>query len=203
MSELKLSDEDWGRVSAERMLSTPVYGLWVPDGGPDGQGSWMVETSALDCDEHPAVFYDRDKAERACKDECEGGLACVVVELRAEDRFATAVRRELEHAYAKHGRDAWSRHELYGVLMEEIDEIWDCIRSDDSTDNLLREMAQVACVLRRYVETGDRYRGPHPPVPVRPDSAGQSGAGKGVDRSRDRLFRTDSRNPNPDTRSKA
>lgn len=39
--------------------------------------------------------------------------------------FQEAVRRELAHAYSKHGRDPWSRHEFYAVLLEEVEELWE------------------------------------------------------------------------------
>lgn len=68
----------------------PMYGLWCVDGGPDSRGHWMMDTSAIDCDNHPAVFYDLKLAEQACKEEMnpkgEGlgamGWSVVVVELR-------------------------------------------------------------------------------------------------------------------------
>lgn len=61
----------------------PVYALWVNDGGPDQAGGWMVDVSDSNDDSHPAVFYDRVTAERWCTQEREGGIDCVVVEVRA------------------------------------------------------------------------------------------------------------------------
>lgn len=81
--------------------------------------------------------------------------------------FQQAVQAELAHAYAKHGRDAWSRHELWGVLQEEFEELCDAIKRDLPTEEVLKELRQIACVCQRYAETGDRYRGPHPHVPLR------------------------------------
>jgi hypothetical protein len=78
------------------------------------------------------------------------------------------VRQELNQAYAKHGREPWGRHEFYGILKEEVDELWDDIKSDAPIDNVLREALQVAAMCARYLETGDRYWGAHPTFEVLP-----------------------------------
>lgn len=78
------------------------------------------------------------------------------------ERFIKRMATELDHAYTKHGRNPWSRHEFYGVLKEEVDELWDAIKADKPMDEVLEEVAQIACVCLRYVETGDRDRGDHP-----------------------------------------
>ena len=65
---------------------------------------------------------------------------------------------ELARAYAKHGSEKWGRHEFYGVLMEEVDEAWDDIKDDMPSDQLRKEIIQIAAVCIRYLETGDRYR---------------------------------------------
>lgn len=75
--------------------------------------------------------------------------------------FFRLVSDELDHAYAKHGKPQWSRHEFYTVLAEEVDELWDAIKSDAPMDEVLREAVQVAAMCFRYAETGDRYRGDH------------------------------------------
>jgi hypothetical protein len=72
------------------------------------------------------------------------------------------VQDALAHAYEKHGKDSWGRHEFYAILKEEVDELWDSIKGDEPMENVLAEAAQIACVCLRYLETGDRYRGPHP-----------------------------------------
>lgn len=81
--------------------------------------------------------------------------------------FFAAMRSELDHAYAKHGRDPWGRHEFYGVVAEEFEEMWAAIRADSSPEALLAEIVQVAAMCLRYWETGDRYLGAHPAIPVR------------------------------------
>lgn len=72
------------------------------------------------------------------------------------------IMAELERAYAKHGREPWGRHEFYAILLEEVDELWDAIKADEPTQRVLEEAVQVAAMCIRYMETGDRYRGPHP-----------------------------------------
>lgn len=67
------------------------------------------------------------------------------------------VFKELARAYEKHGQDPWGRHEFYAILKEEVEELWDIIKSDGPTDTLVREMAQVAAMVFRYAETGNRY----------------------------------------------
>jgi hypothetical protein len=67
------------------------------------------------------------------------------------------VRRELDHAYAKHGVAPWSRHEFYAILKEEVDELWDAIKADEPLDRVRAEAIQVAAMPVRYLETGDRY----------------------------------------------
>jgi NTP pyrophosphatase (non-canonical NTP hydrolase) len=83
------------------------------------------------------------------------------------NEFLHAVHMEVEHAYAKHGRDPWGRHEFYAILKEEVDELWDAIKRDEPTEEVLKELVQVASMCLRYAETGDRYRGAHPPIPTR------------------------------------
>lgn len=86
----------------------------------------------------------------------------------ARQQFVAAMLAELDHAYSKHGAKPWGRHELYGVLKEEVDELWDAIKRDEPTENVVKEAMQIACVCLRYIETGDAYRGPHSlPLPCR------------------------------------
>lgn len=72
--------------------------------------------------------------------------------------FWECVIAEVDRAYKKHGRDLWGRHEFYGVLKEEVDEVWDAIKTDAPQDSLTAEIIQVAAMCLRYLETGDRYR---------------------------------------------
>lgn len=73
------------------------------------------------------------------------------------------VSAEVNRAYEKHGREPWGRHEFYAILKEEVDELWDAIKSDAPSDDVLKELIQVAAMCFRYWETDDRYRGVHWP----------------------------------------
>ncbi len=68
------------------------------------------------------------------------------------------IARELSRAYGKHGMDHWGRHEFYGILLEEVEELWAAIKSDAPTEELESELVQVAAMCFRYFETGNRYR---------------------------------------------
>ena len=81
--KLKLTEEQESRVTMRRPLSMPVFALWVPDGGPDLMGHWLVDITDSNDDDHPAVFFDRELAERVAAEERKEGLACEVIELRA------------------------------------------------------------------------------------------------------------------------
>lgn len=80
--------------------------------------------------------------------------------MKTPDEICVAIRRELDRAYAKHGRAQWSRHEFYAILKEEVDELWDTIKFDNSQASLEEEAIQVAAMVFRYLETGDRNREP-------------------------------------------
>lgn len=83
-------------------------------------------------------------------------------------RLETAARicTELDRAYAKHGDLPWGRHEFYAILKEEVDELWDAIKSDEPDEQVHKEAIHVAAMVFRYLETGDRYRTDksHPPA---------------------------------------
>lgn len=76
------------------------------------------------------------------------------------DQVAHAIMCELERAYAKHGREQWGRHEFYAILKEEVDELWEDIKSDAPQENVRKEAIQIAAMVFRYLDTGDRYREP-------------------------------------------
>ena len=81
------------------------------------------------------------------------------------------IRRELDRAYGKHGRDQWGRHEFYAILKEEVDELWDAIKADKPQEDVRDEAIQIAAMVFRYLETGDRYREPNAKL----RDAGESG----------------------------
>lgn len=72
--------------------------------------------------------------------------------------FWTRVQMEINGAYRKHGAEPWGRHEFYAILKEEVDELWDAIKSDAPQQEVEAELVQVAAMCLRYYETGDRYR---------------------------------------------
>jgi hypothetical protein len=74
--------------------------------------------------------------------------------------FLGRIGEELDRAYAKHGRAQWGRHEFYGILKEEVDELWADIKADAPQAQLEKELVQVAAMCFRYFETRDRYREP-------------------------------------------
>lgn len=71
-------------------------------------------------------------------------------------KIVLLVLTELERAYAKHGREPWSRHEFYAILLEEVEEAWAEIKGDGSAEELTKEIVQVAAMCIRFLETGDR-----------------------------------------------
>lgn len=83
-----------------------------------------------------------------------------MIEVEAQRRrdLYERIDSEIAHAYAKHGSAKWGRHEFYGVLKEEFDELWDAIKSDEPQHRVIAELVQVAAVCVRYFESGDRYR---------------------------------------------
>ena len=76
------------------------------------------------------------------------------------------IANELDRAYTKHGREQWSRHEFYAIMREEVDEVWDDIKSDAPQEQLEKEVVQVAAMCFRYYETRDRNREPVSPAIV-------------------------------------
>lgn len=70
------------------------------------------------------------------------------------------IGRELDHAYGKHGCAQWGRHEFYAILKKEVNELWDAIKADDPQEDVRKEAIQVAAMVFRYLETGDKYREP-------------------------------------------
>lgn len=71
----------------------------------------------------------------------------------ARTRFLKLVSDEVDRAIKKHGDDRWKRHEFYGIILEEVEEMWDAIKFDDLDEHLLEEMVQVAAMCLRFAET--------------------------------------------------
>lgn len=73
--------------------------------------------------------------------------------------FIKKISDEVVYAVQKHGDARWSRHEFYGILKEEVDELWKAIKRNHTQDLLEEELIQVAAVCMRYFTTGDRRHG--------------------------------------------
>ena len=66
--------------------------------------------------------------------------------------FLAAVYRELARARRKHG-PMHSHHEAWGVLQEELDEVWDEVkRQQPDPQRIIAELVQVAAMCARWAE---------------------------------------------------
>jgi NTP pyrophosphatase (non-canonical NTP hydrolase) len=103
-----------------------------------------------------AAPVDRRQRRQTC---CNSSVYQAKEEKKMIDRIDTyaKISNELDKAYEKHGSEKWGRHEFYAVLKEEVDEVWDAIKGDEPMDEVVKEALQVAAVVFRYLETGDRY----------------------------------------------
>lgn len=75
-----------------------------------------------------------------------------IIEKRVD--FFINVSNQVDHALARHGSTPWGRHEFYGILKEEVDELWEAIKTDQPVLKLYDELLHVAAVCARYAETG-------------------------------------------------
>lgn len=67
--------------------------------------------------------------------------------------FQQWVEEELKKARTKHATKQTTLHEGYAVLQEEVDEVWDLVKSQaPSKDSLLKELIQVAAMAQRFAE---------------------------------------------------
>jgi DNA-binding protein H-NS len=70
-----------------------------------------------------------------------------------------AIDAEADSAQEKYG-DYASMHEAYGVLAEEVDELWDIVKMRQNADGraagIRRESLQVAAVALRIAEQAER-----------------------------------------------
>lgn len=67
--------------------------------------------------------------------------------------FIDRVASELSKALEKHGKEAWSRHQAYGIIKEEFDEFWEAIRHDAQDEELLHELSHVSAMCQRFADT--------------------------------------------------
>ena len=67
------------------------------------------------------------------------------------------IEKELNRAKDMHSGDFNSYHEAYGVLKEEVDELWDEIKLKNPDANLIyTEAKQVACMAIRIMQEFDK-----------------------------------------------
>jgi hypothetical protein len=51
------------------------------------------------------------------------------------------------------------KHEAYAHILEELDELWDAIRSDEGTETMIHEALQVAAMAIRFCIDSENF--PH------------------------------------------
>lgn len=72
-------------------------------------------------------------------------------QLQALDQALSLIREEVIMAARKHGgRPFASPHEGYGILLEEVDEVWDEIKANNRSASV-GEMIQVGAMAAYYV----------------------------------------------------
>lgn len=70
-------------------------------------------------------------------------------------QFADAVEKELARAREKHPGKQNSAHEGYAVLLEEVDEVWELVKTQNPmsySSAFLRELIQVGAMAQRMAE---------------------------------------------------
>lgn len=67
------------------------------------------------------------------------------------DEALAQVKREIMRAKAKHPGDFHGPHEAYGILLEEVDELWDEIKADHYDGSAQTEAMQAAAMAVRYM----------------------------------------------------
>jgi hypothetical protein len=72
-------------------------------------------------------------------------------ELKRIDAILACVKAELLKATRKHG-SMESGHEGYAVILEELDELWDLVKSDQGRElAAMEEATQIAAMAVRYI----------------------------------------------------
>src|ERR1700704_4221077 len=69
------------------------------------------------------------------------------------------IRIEYERAAARHGAFS-SGHEAYAVIREELDELWDEVKSTDGMGRACEEAVQVAAMALRFLDLPGETRRP-------------------------------------------
>lgn len=67
--------------------------------------------------------------------------------------FPTLVKNELEKARKKHPQNQHNLHEGYAIILEEVDEFWDVVKSQKpDVSHALEELVQIAAMCQRTAE---------------------------------------------------
>ena len=75
------------------------------------------------------------------------------------ESFVAEVLEEVDNATKQHGGFA-SAHEMYAVLQEEVDEVWDIVkqkRKNRSREELRKELIQVAAMAIKAIKSMDKF----------------------------------------------
>lgn len=76
-----------------------------------------------------------------------------MMEAPLENGFAYLMNRELKRARNKHPKPMNSHHEAYAVVLEELDEVWDEVKSQHANpQRIIAELIQVAAMCNRWAE---------------------------------------------------
>ena len=77
-------------------------------------------------------------------------MSNLLVERNRMDVVWLSVKHELIQATNKFG-PMRSSHEGYAVLKEEVDELWDAIKTNQSNEEMRREATQIAAMAIRFI----------------------------------------------------
>ena len=62
------------------------------------------------------------------------------------------IGEESKRAERKHGPADWFRHHFYGIMLEEVDELWEAIKENKPSADIEAEIVQIASLCVRYLE---------------------------------------------------
>lgn len=70
-------------------------------------------------------------------------------------QIALMTEVEVYRAESLHGTAPWGRHEFYGILAEEFQEVQKAVFENQSDDELLTEIIQVMAVCARFLSQSE------------------------------------------------
>lgn len=75
-----------------------------------------------------------------------------------EGQFYSEVEKEMQETLEKYKGHFYSYHEGYGVLLEEVDELWDEIKKKNpDKENMLMELIQICAMCKKFALTLDLF----------------------------------------------